>query len=138
MKQTQLLYKSFSFPNLMQVPIHYEKKMSLSVIHSHMKFKGFKNITDSGKFPMLLHSFIAQVRWLVRKSSSSKGFWPWAGREIPGCRVIWHSMVCSIQIACAMLDGSEEVEREGKRMGKSEETQDVKEALEAWISTVFQ
>jgi len=27
-----------------------------------------------------------------------------------------------------MLDGGEEVEREGKRMGKSEETQDVQEA----------
>lgn len=45
----------------MQFPIQHEKKMTLSMIHSHMKFKGFKNVPDFGKFPMFLHNFIAQA-----------------------------------------------------------------------------
>lgn len=42
----------------MQFPIQHENKITLSVIHSHMKFKGFKNVPDFGKF---LHNFIAQA-----------------------------------------------------------------------------
>lgn len=72
MKQTMLLYESFCFPILMQFPIQHEKKITLSMIHSHMKFKGFKNVPDFGKFPVLPHSFIAQVRCSVRKPSSSR------------------------------------------------------------------
>lgn len=45
----------------MQFPIQHEKKMTLSMIHSHMKFKGSKNVPDFGKFPVLLHNFIAQA-----------------------------------------------------------------------------
>lgn len=45
----------------MQFPIQHEKKMSLSMIHSHMKFKGFKNVPDFRKFPMFLPNFIAQA-----------------------------------------------------------------------------
>lgn len=66
----------------MQFPIQHEKKMTLSMIYSHMKLIGLKNMPDFGKFPMLLPIFIAQARCSVRKPSSSKDFWPWARREI--------------------------------------------------------
>lgn len=85
---------------------------------------------------MMLNSFIAQVSCSVRKPSSSKDFWPWARREILGCRVAQHSTVCNLRIVCAMLVGGEEVEREGKSMDKSEEKQDVQEAPAEWISVI--
>lgn len=58
----------------MQFPIQHEKKMTLSMIHSHMKFKGFKNVPDFGKFPMFLHNFIARASvqlesWAPAKTS---------------------------------------------------------------------
>jgi len=71
---------------------------------------------------MLFLIFIAQVMCSVRKSSSIKD------SDLGQQGKSWHSMVCNLRIACTMLDGGEEVEREGKRMGKSEETQDVQEA----------
>lgn len=88
MKQIKLFYKSFSFPILMQFPIQHEKKMTLSMIHSHMKFKGFKNVLDFGKFPMFLHNFVAQATVQLESSAPAKTAGTcWARREIPGYRV---------------------------------------------------
>ncbi len=57
MKQAKFFYKSFCFPIFKQFAIKHEKKMTM--IHSHMKFTGFKNASDFGKLLKLLTSFIA-------------------------------------------------------------------------------
>lgn len=133
MKQTKLLYQSFCFPILMQFHIQHEKKITLSMIHSHVKFKVFKNVLDFGKFPMLLHSFISQVRRWVRKTSSSKDFYheqernPRVQGGLAQHGLQWQNSICN----AAWGWGG------GKRMGKSEETQDVQETPAGWISAIF-
>lgn len=48
--------------------------MTLSMIHSHMKFIGFKNVPDFGKVPMLLPSLIAWARCSVKNPIAQQRF----------------------------------------------------------------